>query len=73
MYHQRNIKAYLTVMVHSLVVISKKVAFQWMVSPALTKIWKFEGVRGLQAGLAPMVAFQVAMNGTRLGSTCFAQ
>lgn len=27
-----------------------------------------EGIRGLQAGLAPAILFQVAMNGTRLGS-----
>lgn len=34
---------------------------------ALRKIWKLEGLRGIQAGLAPMIAFQIANNGTRLG------
>ena len=35
---------------------------------ALRKIWKLEGLRGIQAGLAPMIAFQIANNGTRLGA-----
>lgn len=34
---------------------------------AVQKIWKLEGVRGLQSGLAPALAYQTAMNGARLG------
>lgn len=35
---------------------------------AFRKIWRTEGFRGIQAGLGPGYAFQVAMNGTRLGT-----
>lgn len=35
---------------------------------AFRKIWKTEGILGIQAGLGPGYAFQVAMNGTRLGT-----
>lgn len=34
---------------------------------AFTKIYRLEGVRGLQAGLTPALAYQAVMNGTRLG------
>lgn len=34
---------------------------------ALYKISKYEGIRGLQGGLIPAAAYQVMMNGTRLG------
>ena len=38
------------------------------VMDAFAKIWRTEGIRGIQAGLGPGYAFQVAMNGTRLGT-----
>jgi len=37
------------------------------IAHAVASIWRLEGARGLQAGLAPALAYQVAMNGTRLG------
>jgi solute carrier family 25, member 34/35 len=34
---------------------------------AFTKIWRLEGVRGLQSGLSAGVGYQCVMNGSRLG------
>lgn len=38
------------------------------VADAFRKIWISEGLHGIQAGIGPAYAFQVAMNGTRLGT-----
>ncbi len=38
------------------------------VAQGLAHIFRHEGVRGLQSGLVPGIAYQVAMNGVRLGS-----
>ncbi|XP_063409871.1 solute carrier family 25 member 35-like [Mytilus trossulus] len=35
---------------------------------ALYTIAKYDGLRGLQSGLAPALGYQISMNGTRLGS-----
>ena len=37
------------------------------IADAFTKVWRHEGIRGLQAGLQAGLAYQCVMNGTRLG------